>query len=127
MAETYYEAGKSDPITCYQRLFQELSEKQYFTDQAYSMYLSENGLDGNKIYNKDTDYKRLLKTVYDILEALSNDIDLFRSVQTEFVTTSQAYQYLEHRLERLERRIDSIPDDINEAGTKSVFSFIFKD
>lgn len=127
MADTYYNDANFYTVTCYNRLTQELSGKQYFDEATYHMYLNENGLDGAATFNKDTDFKKLLRTVYDILEALSNNLDLFRSVETEFTTTGQAYEYLENRLQRLERRINSISDEVTDTGTKSVITFLFKD
>ena len=50
----------------------------------------------------------MLESVYDILNMLSNDVDKFRKVETEFVTTSAAYQYLQKRLKDLRAEIDRI-------------------
>jgi len=69
------------------RLKLELSNKSYFSDSEYSVFLEENGLVATVTYNKQTDELNLLQTVIAILQALTNNIDLFRSIETEFSTT----------------------------------------
>lgn len=112
-------------ITTLDRLKIELNNKEYYTDDILSIYLEENNLSPQNPYNKSTMQKQLLLTVYDILQSLSNDIDLFRSVVTEFTTTGQAYTYLQKRLGDIERKILSIPD--SAGATESQFQFIYHD
>lgn len=112
-------------VTTLDRLKIELNNKAYYTDDVFSVYLSENNLSPTDTYNKTTMQKQLLQTVYDILQSLSNNIDLFRSVVTEFTTTSQAYSYLQKRLEDIERKILSIPD--NQGARESQFNFMYHD
>lgn len=108
------------------RLKIELNNKQYYSDDTYAMYLSENGLTATDVYDHATMKKALYQTVYDILSSLANDVDLFRSVQTEFTNTSQAYRYLQARLNDIQAKITSIPDD-NSMGKNSNFGFLFHD
>lgn len=96
-------------MTNLERLKVELSNKAYFTDEIYTMYLSENDLIATETYSKATDQRGLLYTVIDILEALSNDIDMFRKVETEFLTTDSAYKYLEKRINDINKRILALP------------------
>lgn len=103
----------------------ELNNKEYYPDDTLSIYLTENNLDATAIYNKTTMQKNLLQTVYDVLDSLTNNIDLFRSVVTEFATTSQAYEHLKKRLDELDRKILSIPDATGE--TQSQFNFMYYD
>ena len=111
--------------TTLERLKIELNNKDYYNDDILTMYLSENDLTSTVTYTKATMQKQLLQTVYDILQSLSNNIDLFRSVETEFSNSTQAYQYLSKRMDDLEVRILAIPDS---TGTKtSVFNFMFSD
>lgn len=112
-------------ITTLDRLKMELNNKAYYSDDTLSIYLAENNLDGTSAYNKDIMKKQLLQTVYDILQSLSNNIDLFRSVVTEFATTSAAYKYLQQRLNDLQSKILSIPD--NTGTTDSQFNFMYHD
>lgn len=90
----------------------ELGHKEYFTDDEYLQLLKENGYDTliQPDYNKETDQKMLLLTVLDILEAVSNDVDLMRKVETEFTTTSDAFKYLQERIQTVKNRISAIPE-----------------
>ena len=112
-------------VTNYERLMMYLNHKQYYPEYELRVYLSENGLDGNAIYNKNEDFKKILCAVLDILESLINNVDLFRSVETEFATVSGAYDALERRIQRLKQRIDEIPDEPVEGGRGSDFTHIF--
>ncbi|MDF2844059.1 MAG: hypothetical protein K0R00_2485 [Herbinix sp.] len=103
-------------MTTLNRLKLELGNKEYFTDDEYLQLLKENGYDTiiQPDYNKETDQKMLLLTVLDILEAVSNDIDIMRKVETEFTTTSDAYKYMEQRIQQVKDRIASIPEPDQE-------------
>jgi hypothetical protein len=63
----------------------------------------------------------LLTTTLDILEALSNDMDLFMSFNTEFTSQSEAYSSLQKRLLDIEKRINAIPTE----GGNSLVSYLF--
>jgi len=54
---------------------------------------------------------------------LSNDIDLFRKTETEFLTTGEAYKYLEKRINDINKRILALPND--EGDTDSNFSNMY--
>lgn len=108
-----------------ERLKIELSNKEYYSDDILTMYLSENNLTSTATYVKSTNQKYLLQTVYDILQSLSNNIDLFRSVETEFGTTSEAYAHLQKRLDDVEKRILTIPDSNGEKD--SCFNYMYCD
>lgn len=99
-----------------ERLKLELANKEYLTDDEYKVFLTENGFDMiiNPTYDKATMQKQLLLTVLDILEVVSNDVDIMRKVETEFTTTSDAYKYLEKRIAQIKDRIASIPDPEEE-------------
>ena len=103
------------------RLKLELNNKEYFTDVEYTQFLTENNLAGTTEYDKSTMQRDLLYTVVDVLEALGNDIDLMRKVQTEFATVSEATKYIEKRIESTKKRILAIPDDTED----SCFSLMF--
>lgn len=111
--------------TTLERLKIELNNKDYYTDDVFTMYLDENNLTATDTYSKTTMQKQLLQTVYDIMQSLSNNIDLFRSVETEFATTGEAYKYLKQRMDDIEVRILAIPD-VTEVKP-SVFNFMFSD
>ena len=111
------------PVTTLNRLQIELNNKQYYTDDVLAMYLDENGLTATAVYQKSTMQKQLLQTVYDILQSLSNNVDLFRSVETEFATVGDAYKYLSKRMEDIQVRILAIPD--GAATNNSAINFLF--
>ncbi|KRU24420.1 hypothetical protein VT91_31750 [Clostridium sporogenes] len=93
------------------RLKLELNNKDYFSDEEYTIYLQENDLTPTDEYIKKDMQKDLLITVVDILESVSNDVDLMRKVtdgSTEF-TTNEAYKLLRKRIEDIKQRIASIP------------------
>jgi hypothetical protein len=106
-------------INVLNRLKLELNNKDYFTDTEYIVYLNENGLDETNTYDKLNMEKKLLQTVLAILEAVSNDIDKMRKVQTEFSTTDGAYNYLSKRINDLKDKIGSLPDAGSSANDGS--------
>ena len=105
------------------RLKIELNNKDYYSDDVLTMYLDENGLTSTGAYNKLDMQKQLLQTVYDVLQSLSNNIDLFRNIETEFATTYEAYKYLRTRMDDIQARILAIPD--GTSTQESVFNFMF--
>lgn len=115
----------ANTITVLDRLKMELNNKEYYPDDTLSIYLNENNLVDTDIYDKTTMQKKLYQTVYDVLDSLANNIDLFRSIETEFATTGQAYTYLQKRLDALQSKILSIPDATGT--TDSQFNFMFHD
>ena len=92
------------------RLKMELSNQQYFPDNQYIQFLTENSLTPTDEYDKSTMQKPLLFTVVDILEAVTNDIDLMTGISTEFSNIGQAYEFLEARIQQVKDKIASIPE-----------------
>ncbi len=98
-------------MTNLERLTFELNQKEYFgesTSKVYEQILEENNLDAFEQYTKANDRVNMLETVYAILQALANDIDTFRKIETEFATTSAAYQHLQKRLKDVRDEIDRV-------------------
>ena len=93
-----------------QRLKMELSNQEYFSDEQYIQFLTENSLTPTDEYDKPTMQKQLLCTVIDILEAVTNDIDLMTGISTEFSDIGQAYQFLEARIQQVKDKLLAIPD-----------------
>lgn len=62
------------------RLRMELSDQEYFTDEQYIQFLVENNLFPADEYIKTDMQKNLLYTVIDVLEAVTNDIDLMTGI-----------------------------------------------
>lgn len=92
------------------RLKMELSNQQYFTDEQYIQFFTENNLLPENAYIKEDMQKQLLLTVLDVLEAVANDIDLMTSISTEFSNMGQAYQFIEMRIAQVKDKIASIPE-----------------
>src|SRR5574344_2823729 len=112
-------------MTVLERLKLELNKQEYFADTEYTQFLTENGFDEIAIvtdYNKATMQRQLLMTVLDVLEAVSNDIDIMTSISTEFANIGQAYKYMETRIAQLKDKIASIPDTEEEY---SCFSLMY--
>ena len=104
------------------RLRMELSNQSYFPEEQYIQFLVENDLDPTKEYIKNNMQKRLLYTVLDVLEAVTNDIDLMTGISTEFSDIGQAYQFLEARIQQVKDKIMAIPEPEEDY---SCFSLMF--
>ena len=96
-------------MTNIERLKLELANKSYFTDDEYSIFLEENGLTPSESYT-GTDKLGILQTVLSIFESLQNNIDLYRSIETEFTTTSSAYENIKIRIDELHKQIAKLPE-----------------
>ncbi len=105
-----------------QRLKMELSNQEYFTDEQYIQFLVENNLTYTDDYMKADMQKNLLYTVLDVLEAVTNDIDLMTGISTEFNDIGQAYQFLEARIQQVKDKIAAIPEPEEDY---SCFSLMF--
>ena len=92
------------------RLKMELSNQQYFSDEQYIQFLTENSLTPTNEYDKSTMQKSLLFTVVDVLDAVTNDIDLMTGISTEFSNIGQAYEFLEARIQQVKDKIAAIPE-----------------
>ena len=101
---------KENNMQVLQRLKMELSNQEYFSDEQYIQFLTENDLTPTDEYNKADMQKQLLYTVLDILEAVSNDIDIMRSIETEFSNEGSAYKYIADRIQQVKDKIASIPE-----------------
>lgn len=96
-------------MTNLERLKLELSNKEYYTDEEYSVLLDENGLVATDIYNKKDNQIKLLETCISVLETLSNDVDLMRKIDTKDVATiDQAFEWLEKRLTTLKNKVEEL-------------------
>lgn len=103
----------------------ELNNNNYFGENTQSIYesiLEENNLDPYEEYTKANDRVNMLESVYDVLSALANDINSFRKVETEFTTTSAAYEYIQRRLKDIRAEIDRVKLETrytDESGNES--------
>lgn len=102
-----------------------MNNKSYFTDEQYSQLLEESGLDALEEYDFVNDKIDMLETVYSVLQCLANDIDNFRRIETEFVTTTAAEQYIEKRMLALRKEIERQEDLENSDGHTSSTGYFF--
>lgn len=105
------------------RLKLEINNQQYFTDEEFKQLLDENDLVDTETFIKEIHYRNLLFTVLDILENVSNDIDVMRRVTTEFSDSTTAYKYLADRIQQIRDKINALPDQDGESS--SPFSLLF--
>ena len=104
------------------RLKMELSNQSYFSDEQYIQFLVENDLVHTDEYDKSTMQKNLLYTILDVLEAVANDLDIMKSIQTEFSTEGAAYKHINDRIQQVKDKIASIPEPEEDY---SCFSLMF--
>lgn len=119
--EQYYEIGSG--FSNYDRLMVELNNREYYDRYTYERFLNENGLDSMETFNKNTDHAQLLETVYAILQTLLSNIDIYRKIETEFVTQGEASNALQNRLKYLRAEINRIKAEMNY--NDSDFSFMY--
>ena len=101
-------------MTNLERLKLELSNKSYYTDEEYSVFLNENNLIPTDTYSKNNNEIDLLKTVVNILETLSNDVDLMRKIDSKDITSiDQASLYLSKRITSIENKILDLEEKKN--------------
>ena len=110
-------------FTNYERLLVELNNRLYYDESIYKKFLNENGLDAEEFYDKNTDHAQLLETVYSIVQTLYNNIDVFRKIETEFVTQGEAASALQNRLKNLRTEIERVKAEMHYDD--SDFSFMF--
>lgn len=102
-------------MTNLERLKLELSNKEYYTDVEYSVFLEENNLLPTDTYSKTTNQINLLETVINVLETLSNDVDMMRKIDSKEITSiDQAYKYLTERITAIKTKILEIQESQEE-------------
>ena len=99
-------SDKSNKLTVLDRLKLELANKPYFTDEEYTQFLSENDLQADEEYIKNVMQRDLLQTVVDVFEAVSNDVDIMRSISTSFANIGQAYGFIQDRISQITQETD---------------------
>lgn len=107
----------------YDRLMVELNNRQYYPKEVYENFLNENSLDAYETFDKNTDHAKLLETVYSILQTLLSNIDMYRKVETEFVTSGEAATSLRNRLKDLRSEINRIKAEMHYADSDFTFMY----
>lgn len=110
-------------MTNLERLKLELSNKQYYTDNEYSVFLEENNLLSTGNYVKADNQINLLKTVVQVLETLGNDVDLMRKIDTKDIASiDQAYKYISDRISSINAKILDLEEELNqESNIRPIF------
>lgn len=110
-------------MTNLERLKLELSNKQYYSDTEYSVFLEENNLLATGNYVKVDNQINLLKTVVQVLETLTNDVDLMRKIDTKDIASiDQAYKYISDRISLLNGKILDLEEELNkETNIRPIF------
>ena len=110
-------------MTNLDRLKLELSNKEYYTDEEYKVFLDENSLVPDNTYVKADNQIQLLETVVSVLETLSNDVDIMRKIDNkDIVSVDQASKYLSQRIYNINKKILDLKEERNDNGN---ISFLF--
>lgn len=113
-------------MTNLERLKLELSNKEYYTDDEYKVFLEENNLISIDIYDKEDNQIQLLETVLDILETLTNDVDLMRKIDSKDISTvEQAYEWLSKRIDTLKEKILKLKIEKEDSSYTNIRPLIF--
>lgn len=96
------------------RLRMGLSNQSYFSDEQDIRFLTENSFVPTDEYDKPTMQKQLLFTIVDILEVVTNDIDIMNGISTEFSNIWQVYEFMEARIQQVKDKIVAIPEPEEE-------------
>ena len=110
-------------FTNYERLMVELNNKEYYDKYTYVRFLNENGLDADETFDKNTDHAQLLETVYAILQTLLSNLDMYRKIETEFVTSGEAATSLRNRLKDLRSEINRIKAEMHYEDSDFTFMY----
>ena len=95
----------------------------YYEKEIYEKFLNENGLNAEDTFDKNTDHAQLLETVYSILQTLLSNIDMYRKIETEFVTSGQAATALQDRLKNLRAEINRIKAEMHYDDSDFTFMY----
>ena len=71
----------------------------------------------------DKNHAKLLETVYSILQTLLSNIDMYRKIETEFVTSGEAATSLRNRLKDLRSEINRIKAEMHYADSDFTFMY----
>lgn len=118
------EGSEMEPgFSNYDRLLVELNNRMYYPQETYEKFLNENGLIAGDTFDKNTDHAQLLETVYSILQTLLSNLDMYRKIETELVTSGEAATSLRNRLKDLRAEINRVKAEMS--CTDSDFSFMY--
>lgn len=98
-----------------------------YTDDELSIYLQENDLNPNDIYdpNNKINHRNILKTALAILESVANNPTLMKTYKTDDMTITQFSENLQNRIDALERKIRQISINDTLDNTGASFTYLF--
>ncbi len=111
------------PINCMTRLKMVLRHKAYCSDAEYEIYLGENDIYPDEVYDKDVHQIGIYKTVLAILEPFANDISLYMKVELAFGNQGEAYTNLQKQISEIKRKIRTLQDE--QDGNDGCFTSMF--
>lgn len=113
-------------MTVLERLKLDLNNRSYFSDTEYAVFLSENSLNTTDNYVKSDMQSELIQTEIDIFNSLANDTDIMQKLEnTDFGSVSEAYKYVDDRINKLKIRLQDIQEAENKAYDDSPFFLMF--
>jgi len=105
-------------MTVLERFKLELSNKDYYTDTEYNVFLSENSLTSSAEYDKTSMQRDLLFSVVAVFETLSNDVDVMRKIDvTGISSVDVAIAWINKRVEDIKTKIATIQIEGSEEYT----------
>ena len=114
-------------MTILERMKLELNNKNYYTDAEYTQFLIEAGESlVTDAYNNNTNRRSVLRAVKAVFESLANNIDYFRTITTEFATTTQAMGYINDRINAYDKQIAELDALDTASGTTSNITFMYR-
>ena len=114
-------------MTILERMKLELNNKNYYTDAEYTQFLIEAGISlVRDEYNNNTNRRSVLRAVKAVFESLANNIDYFRTITTEFATTTQAMGYINDRINAYNKQIAELDALDTASGTTSNITFMYR-
>ena len=91
------------------------------------IYLLESDLTPHTNYNpqSNTNKRNILKSALSILESIANQPQLMKDYKQDDISVSQFHENLQSRIDQLERKIRSIPNDDNLYQDGANFFYMF--
>lgn len=107
-------------MTILDRFKLEINKKEYFSDEEYTQFLSENNLKATDTFDKYKHYRRLLITVVDVLSMVANNIDLMRKISQDDTSIGQCMTQLETRIQAINKRLLTVQDEETENSNRMI-------
>jgi hypothetical protein len=115
-------------MTNQERLFMEIKGIS-LSEAEISIYLAENGLNSNDIYNptNKSQTRKIYETALAILESIANQPQLMKNYTTDDQTVSQFHENLMARIDQLENKIRKMKIDESKAASQNGCFFMLFD